>query len=252
MKKDRLESVYNTFDTNYRTTLNDSIANYITARGASEVISPDLIKAMENAGVDLTSTDEIKAHLKTWTTTGATSDVGNSGMIGQELAAKIFEQAFVQNIVTTNTQYGQKISASNVPIELARLDQFYSPTTCNGGAANALSTSDAFMVESDQYSFAYNSQTGDFNETAYQQMLAENKVMDWFTHQEALRGSIQEETITLDSLEEDFNAIGEALTTVAEDITQVPDVFGQMVMGASPERTQTSELPPPTINEEDE
>ena len=252
LKKDRLESVYNTFDTNYRTTLNDSIANYITARGASEVISPDLIKAMENAGVDLTSTDEIKAHLKTWTTTGATSDVGNSGMIGQELAAKIFEQAFVQNIVTTNTQYGQKISASNVPIELARLDQFYSPTTCNGGAANALSTSDAFMVESDQYSFAYNSQTGDFNETAYQQMLAENKVMDWFTHQEALRGSIQEETITLDSLEEDFNAIGEALTTVAEDITQVPDVFGQMVMGASPERTQTSELPPPTINEEDE
>ena len=108
------------------------------------------------------------------------------------------------------------------------------------------------MVESDQYSFAYSSSTGEFNETAYQQMLAENKVMDWFTHQEALRGQIQEETITLDSLEEDFEAIGDAFSTLSSDIASVPDVFGQTVLGLQPEQTASSSLPSPTVNEEDE
>ena len=158
----------------------------------------------------------------------------------------------MQNIISTNQQYGQKVSAANVPIELARLDQFYSPTSCNGGAANALSTSDAFMLESDQYSFAFNSSTGEFNETAWQQMLAENKVMDWFTHQEALRGEIQEETITLDSLGADINAIGDSFSTLASDIQSVPDVFGVTVLGLQPEQTVVSSLPPPSINEEDE
>lgn len=253
LKHERLEQIYGGFDNNYRTTLNESMASYITQRGVGNVLSQDIIDHMNNAGVDLNSSDDVLKYLTTWTTTGAgTETTQGSGVDGIELAAMIFEQAFVGNILTSNQQYGQKISAANVPIELARLDQFYSPTTCNGGAANALSTSDAFMVESDQYSFAFNSSTGDFNETAYQQMLAENKIMDWFTHQEALRGEIQEETITLASLEEDYNAIGDAFSTLSSDIQSVPDVFGQMVLGLPSQQEAVSSLPPPTINEEDE
>ena len=245
-----LQSSYQAFDNNYRTTLNESIANYITTRGEEEVLSQDIITAMTTAGVDFSSTDSVFQHLKTWTTTGQEEVVG--GAAGINIASKIFEQAFVGNIITTNQQYGQKIAAGNVPIELARLDQFYSPTTCNGGAANALSTSDAFSLESDQYSFAYNSNTGDFNETAWQQMLAENRLIDWFSHQEALRGEIQEPTITIQDFQDDANAIGEAFSTLSSDIQQTPDVFGQIVLGKSPENTQSTSLPPPTINEEDE
>jgi hypothetical protein len=210
---------------------------------------------MREAGVDFSSTDSVFQHIKTWTSSegmGTEVTVGDSKMAGIEIAAKIFEQAFVQNIITTNQQYGNKISAENVPIELARLDQFYSPTTCNGGAANALATSDAFNLESDQYSFAYNSNTGDFNETAWQQMLAENRVVDWFTHQEALRGEIQEDTITIQDFVDDINAIGDAFSTLSSDIVQTPDVFGQIVLGKSPEKTESTSLPSPTINEEDE
>jgi hypothetical protein len=255
LKDDRLENIYKTFDNNYRTTINEAMASYITQNGASNVLSQDILDHMSNAGVDLNSSDEVQNYLKTWTSPngqGVETSQG-SGVYGIELAAKIFEQAFVGNIITSNQQYGQKIAAANVPIELSRLDQFYSPTTCNGGAANALSTSDAFMVESDQYSFAFNSSTGDFNETAYQQMLAENKVMDWFTHQEALRGEIEEDqTITLDSLGADINAIGDSFSTLSSDIQSVPDVFGQMVLGLPSAQEAVSSLPPPTINEEDE
>ena len=248
-----LESNYKSFDNNYRSTLNESIANYITTRGVEEVLSTELIAAISDAGVDTTSTDSILSHLQTWTEkpNGRKTEIGEE--TGIDIASKIFEQAFVGNIITTNQQYGQKIAAGNVPIELARLDQMYAPTSCNGGAANALSTSDAFMVEANQYSFAYNSDTGDFNETAWQQMLAENRVIDWFTHQEALRGEIQEPTITLQDFADSGNAIGDAFSTLSDDIVSVPDVFNQTGTPSRPQESmQSTTLPPPTVNEEDE
>lgn len=233
---------YKSYDKNYRTTLNESIAQYITTRGATSVINQDLIDVVSSNGVDLNSSDEVFEFLQTW----------SEGLDGEkEVAAKIFEQAFVGNIITTNQQYGKKIASSNVPIELARLDQFYSPTSCSGGAANALSTSDAFMLESDQYSFAYNSNTGEFNETAWQQMLAENRVVDWFTHQEALRGTITDDRVTLESLTEDINAIGDAFTELGEALGATPNAFNQILIVDNDESTQTSSLPPPTTNEDE-
>lgn len=246
-----LQDNYKGFDKNYRTTLNQSMAKYIASSGAANILDPDLIEVIEGSGggVDLSSSDEVFTFLQTWS-----NAEGYNTESQRNTAAMIFEQAFVQNIITTNQQYGKRIAAENVPIELARLDQFYSPTECTGGAANALSTSDAFMLESDQYSFAYNSNTGEFNETAWQQMLAENRVIDWFTHQEALRGTITDDRVTLESLEEDINAIGDAFTQLADDIQSVPDQYNQMVVvpNSSLETNQSSSLPSPTINEEDE
>lgn len=240
-----LQDNYTGFDKNYRTTLNTAIAKYIATNGADGVLDPKLIQSFPK-GVDLSSSDEVFAHLQTW------SDEKSSQQ-NRDTAAKIFEQAFVQNIITTNMQYGKKIASSNVPIELARLDQFYSPTECTGGASNSLSTSDAFMLESDQYSFAYGSNSGDFNEVAWQQMLAENRVIDWFGHQEALRGTLTDDRVTLASLEEDFNAIGDAFTQLGEDISSIPDQYNQLVVAPSdsPEVPTSSPLPPPTPSEDE-
>ena len=261
-----LRDNYASFDKNYRTTLNEAMAKYIATTGAENILSQDVIDGMESVGIDLTSSDEVFEHLQTWSNDdtmmtayeeNSTFQDGSDALVeveGTYVASKIFEQAFVQNIITTNQQYGKRIAAENVPIELSRLDQFYSPTSCSGGAANALSTSDAFMLESDQYSFAYNSNTGEFNETAWQQMLAENRVIDWHTHQEALRGSITDDRVTLASLLEDASAIGDAFTQLGEDIVSTPDVFNRIVTTPDQnlETTQSSSLPPPTINEEDE
>ena len=258
---------YSSFDKNYRTTINEAMAKYIATSGAENILSQDLIDGMTSVGIDLTSSDEVFQHLQTWSNdttmmTAYTEQMNNTQtkkvdtieVDGNYVASKIFEQAFVQNIITTNQQYGKNIAAENVPIELARLDQFYSPTSCSGGAANSLSTSDAFMLEKEQYSFAYDRNTGDFNETAWQQMLAENRVIDWHTHQEALRGTITDDRVTLASLLGDVSAIGDSFVQLGEDIVSAPDAFNQMVVTPAQnlETTQSSSLPPPTINEEDE
>ena len=226
----RLSQAYNSFGQSYRTTLNESIANYIGEEGAGSVLSTAQQEAMTNAGYDPNRSDAVLAYLETYS---------NSKDPAQRAqATRIFEQAFVQNVITSANEYGKAISAQNVPIELARLDTIYSPTQCNGGAANALDTSDAFQLESDQFSFAYGTGlSGGFSETSYLQALSSQRVVDWKSHQEALRGEMQqEETITWTQLKNSFKEFGrfQAFRDIDDALTAIDNEWDSLERGWTP------------------
>ena len=104
-------------------------------------------------------------------------------------AAQYLQRQFANDVVNKSKQYGAGISAENIPISLAQLDQEYAPFQCSGAAGStALDKSFGFLVV--DTSTDLSRLDGGLDVGSYVRDLTAVGLADWNTRQEALRGNL--------------------------------------------------------------